>query len=62
MNELMIKEDVSSRGMDTNISQTKFHDYFYNRIVTHYNINNPISVSINFVDAPAKLERSYYND
>ncbi len=64
MNELEVKEDISSmiyeiRGKQVMLDATKCHGYLHEKIVAHYDIGNPISMLINFIDASAKLERSY---
>ena len=69
MNEVIVKDEVvienliyELRGkqvmLDSEIVVTKCHDYFFDKIVTHYDIGKPISMLINFADASAKLERS----
>jgi len=69
LDEVIEKEDVEIKDMiyeirgvdvmfDSEIFATKCHDYFYVKIVTHYDIGNPILMFINFADASAKLERS----
>ena len=40
--------------LSSKISATKWHDYLYDKIVTH----TPILMLINFADVSAKLERS----
>ena len=68
MNNTFIKDEVvienliyEIRGkqvmLDSKIAVTKCHNYFYGKVVTHYDIGNPISMLINFADMFAKLER-----
>ena len=42
--------------LDSEIVVTKCHDYFFDKIVMHYDIVLPILLLINFADASAKLE------
>ena len=68
MTDLIVKHDVVIKNLiyeirgkqvmlDSEIAVTKCHNYFYGKVVTHYDIGNPISMLINFADMFAKLER-----
>ena len=73
MNEIIVKEKTRIEDMiyeirgkqvmhDSELVVTKCYYYLHDKIVTHYDIRQPISTFMSITDESVILERNYHND